>query len=89
MVNADRYIVGLKELLTDNVTEYPSTINTMKRFNLYPEVSLISCIIEGCYNNLPLFVCVGGLGPGVPHLLKCSEVIGYVWDAVLYNHQRS
>lgn len=33
---------GIKLLLYDNVTEYPNIINTLQRFNLYPEVTLKS-----------------------------------------------
>ncbi|OQR75628.1 protein dpy-191-like [Tropilaelaps mercedesae] len=38
IVNAPSFTEGLKALVRNNVTEYPLTINTLKRFNLYPEV---------------------------------------------------
>merc|ERR1719334_2386781 len=38
MVKADTLNEGIFKLYRDNVTEYPSTINTLKRFNLYPEL---------------------------------------------------
>ncbi|CAI4231695.1 unnamed protein product [Auanema sp. JU1783] len=40
IVNADSFSNGLYEVTNDNMTEYGHTINTLKRFNLYPEVIL-------------------------------------------------
>ncbi|GFR59750.1 Dpy-19-like 1 [Elysia marginata] len=40
MIDADSVSHGLHEIMRDNITEFPSTINTLKRFNLYPEVIL-------------------------------------------------
>ena len=38
MITADTVGEGLHAIMYDNVTEYGQTINTLKRFNLYPEV---------------------------------------------------
>ncbi len=42
MINADTVSEGLHTIMYDNVTEYGQTINTLKRFNLYPEVHISS-----------------------------------------------
>ncbi|XP_076806405.1 protein C-mannosyl-transferase DPY19L1-like [Clavelina lepadiformis] len=38
MVEAPSTLNGIGQIVRDNITEYPSTINVLKRFNLYPEL---------------------------------------------------
>ena len=38
VVEAPTFHQGIYQLLRNNLTEYPDTINVLKRFNLYPEV---------------------------------------------------
>lgn len=40
MIEAPTFHAGIGMLVFDNVTEFPLVINTLKRFNLYPEVTL-------------------------------------------------
>eukprot|EP00117_Sycon_ciliatum_P013388 scpid38878/ scgid14073/ Protein dpy-19 homolog 1; Dpy-19-like protein 1 len=40
LIDAPSIPAGLNSILHDNVTEFPSTINVLKRFNLYPELAL-------------------------------------------------
>jgi hypothetical protein len=42
MIQAPDIHTGIQAIMHDNVTEFPSTINTLKRFNLYPEVIPLS-----------------------------------------------
>ncbi|VDO48924.1 unnamed protein product [Onchocerca flexuosa] len=40
LIGEPSFLEGLNQITNDNVTEYGHTINTLKRFNLYPEVIL-------------------------------------------------
>lgn len=45
LVGEPSFFEALNQLTNDSVTEYGHTINTLKRFNLYPEVSLVLLIL--------------------------------------------
>ncbi len=47
MIGADTVADGLHRIMADNVTEFGQTINTLKRFNLYPEVRSASAAGRG------------------------------------------
>ena len=38
VIEAPTFLKGVEGLYANTLTEYPNTINTLKRFNLYPEV---------------------------------------------------
>jgi len=43
VVNAATFQEALFDIMNDNVTEFPNVINTLQRFNLYPEVCTSCC----------------------------------------------
>ena len=45
-MEAPTFIGGVHAIMNCNVTEFPDTINTLKRFNLYPEVSNVRLYLD-------------------------------------------
>ncbi|XP_059829468.1 dpy-19-like 1, like isoform X4 [Hypanus sabinus] len=61
IIEAPSYFEGLISIMNDCLTEYPLVINTLKRFNLYPEVVLASWyriyIASADFLGIPTKIC--------------------------------
>ncbi|KAJ1522058.1 hypothetical protein ONE63_002373 [Megalurothrips usitatus] len=51
IIYSQSFLEGLHSLKSDNLTEYPSTINSLSKFNIYPEV-----MIAGLYRTYQYFL---------------------------------
>ncbi|KAG8181844.1 hypothetical protein JTE90_003991 [Oedothorax gibbosus] len=70
---------GLNQIMNDNLTEYPSVINTLERFTLYPEVFLAASYrnIVGIANffNISIKECWQVLrGDDLPPIESCDGI---------------
>ncbi|XP_043921026.1 probable C-mannosyltransferase DPY19L1 [Protopterus annectens] len=68
---------GLNEIMNDRLTEYPLVINTLKRFNVYPEVVLASCYrifikMTDFFNYRPKQCYSVHRGHGLSPVLSCE-----------------
>ncbi|XP_054717515.1 probable C-mannosyltransferase DPY19L1 [Uloborus diversus] len=65
LTESTSFFDGIKKIMNDNITEYPSTINTLERFTLYPEVLLAAGY--RCINSIANFFNIS--------LKECWEVL--------------
>ncbi|CEF65875.1 Punt [Strongyloides ratti] len=82
IVKAESFVNGLEKIIYDNVTEYGHEINTLNRFNLYPEVILgflyrnfknlndiFKFTSERCYQT--------NRGGDLPPITSCEGILNY------------
>ncbi|EDO27347.1 predicted protein [Nematostella vectensis] len=75
MVEAPTFLDGLHAVMNCNVTEYPDTVNTLKRFNLYPETCALFVVYIMHFITADKF-CKILYGLLVAHLLNFAVQFG-------------
>lgn len=77
IIEAPSFLDGLHSIMNDRLTEYPLVINTLQRFNLYPEVVLASWyrVYSGVmsYFGIPTKICWSiNRGEGLSPVESCE-----------------